>query len=221
MTADLLVAGTFVSGAESLIRRYCGLPDDDGTVATWDYLYYDARPSSPGDDIAPEDVNAAASFGLRVTRDSLEGFNRLRADIAAVLRALPRDVSFEAASDEVLLVIENLMSDLVTGEGSSGMRIPGSDRTLVAAVLHRKRPRLIPLYNRAISDRYALGLKDKAQGRGVNLLLNMREDMNDPRNANALRGIQSRLAVDLDGQPAPSRIRLFDIALWMESRSPP
>ena len=221
MAEELWVAGSAIPDAESLIRSFCGLPGPDGTAITWDYAYYDARPSAPGDDVTPEDVNAAAAFGFRVTRPVLEGFDRARPHIAAVLRELPSDLPFEDADDNVLETIERLFAGIVTDDESSDLAIPGSDRTIVGAVLHRKRPRLIPLYNRSIVDRYALAHKDKSQGRGVNLLRNMRTDLQDPRNAEALRAIQSRLAVDLDGRPVPSRLRLFDIALWMESRVPP
>jgi hypothetical protein len=213
---ELVSAGSPISDAYELIRRYCGLTDPLGTRQVWGYEYFDARPSLAQDEITPEDVAATAALNMRFTRESLEGFLAARDVIRDGLGSLPNDVSLEDASDELLQAIEDLMVGLCEGEGPFAFKIPGAGRAQVSKVLHRKRPRLIPLYDRVISERYAFGRGEKKFGRGLDLLFSLREDLCLEPNALALRSIQSSLSVELDGRIVPSRLRLLDIAIWME-----
>jgi hypothetical protein len=217
---ELVSAGTKIPDAYEHIRRYCGVRDRSGTRQVWGYEYFDARPTLAENEVTPEDVAATAALNMRFTRNSLEGFLDARDVIRHGLGSIPPDVSLEDASDELVGAIEDLMLGLCEGEGPFAFKIPGAGRAQVSKVLHRKRPRLIPLYDRVISERYAFGLGEKRFGRGSDLLLSLREDLRLEQNAQALRSIQGSLVVELDGRIVPSRLRLFDIAIWMEGMPP-
>jgi hypothetical protein len=212
----LVSAGSTISNAYEHIRRYCGLTDPLGTRQVWGYEFFDARPSPAQDEITAEDVAATAALNMRFTRESLEGFWGARDVVRDGLGSIPSDVSLEDASDELLQTIEDLIVGLCDGEGPFAFKIPGAGRAQVSKVLHRKRPRLIPLYDRVISERYAFGKAEKKFGRGIDLLFSLRDDLCLDANAVALRSIQSSLSVELDGRIVPSRLRLLDIAIWME-----
>lgn len=213
---ELVSAGTNIPDAYEHIRRYCGLTDRSGTRQVWGYEYFDARPTLAEDEVTPEDIAATAALNMRFTRDSLEGFLAARDVIRDGLRSISPTVSLEDASDELIQAIEELLLGLCEGQGRLAFKIPGAGRAQVSKILHRKRPRLIPLYDRVISERYAFGLGEKKFGRGIDLLLSLREDLRLEQNAQALRSIQAALSVELDGRVVPSRLRLFDIAIWME-----
>lgn len=212
----LYSAGTNIPDAYEHIRRYCGLADQSGARQVWGYQYFDARPTLAENEITPEDVAATAALNMRFTRHSLEGFLAARDVIHDALGSIPPDVSLEDASDELIQVIEELLLGLCEGQGRFAFKIPGAGRAQISKVLHRKRPRLIPLYDRVISDRYAFGLGEKRFGRGSDLIFSLRGDLQREQNARALRAIQAALSIELDGRTVPSRLRLFDIAIWME-----
>lgn len=212
---ELVSAGTPIPQAFPLIRRYCGLPDERGNREVWGYEYFDARPSQAEDEVTPEDVAATAALNMRFSRETLEGFLAARDVIWDGLRGLPRDLSLEHASDGHVELIEDLLRGLCEGEGSFAYKIPGGARAQVSKVLHRKRPKLIPLYDRVVSERYGFGLGDKRFGRGKDLINAIRDDLRKESNSRALRRIQAELAVEMDGRIVPSRLRLFDIAIWM------
>jgi hypothetical protein len=225
MTQDDLVlisAGSPIPDALTLIRRYCGLATG-ASRELWGYEYFDARPSQAQDEVTPEDLSTTAALNMRFSRECLEGFMSARDIIRAGLAGLPADLSLESAGQAHLERIEDLMKGLCQGEGPFGFRIPDATRAHVSKVLHRKRPRLIPLYDRLVSERYARGLNSKEAGRGVELLRAIRDDMADAGNRDVLARVQESLATELDGRVVPSRLRLFDIAIWMDgsrARSP-
>jgi hypothetical protein len=175
--ARLVVAGSPIPDAEALIRRYCGLPDESGERQVWGYHYFDARPSAADDEVTPEDVSAAAVLNMRFARATLEGLLAARGVIREGLERLPIDLSIEEASDEELDVIDDLLAGLCDGTGPYAFKIPEATRAQISKVLHRKRPRLIPLYDRIIADRYAFGLGDKKLGRGRGFLEAVRDDL--------------------------------------------
>lgn len=211
----LVSAGTPIPQAFSLIRRYCGLPDEGGKREVWGYEYFDARPSQAENEVTPEDVAATAALNVRFGRETLEGFLAARDVIRDALRGLPCDQSLEGASAGHVELIDDLLRGLCEGEGAFAYKIPGAARAQVSKVLHRKRPKLVPLYDRVVSERYAFGFGDKRFGRGKDLINAIRDDLRDESNSRVLRRIQAELAVEMDGRIVPSRLRMFDIAIWM------
>ncbi len=215
----LVIGGREISDPLESIRRYCGLPFGAGESEVWGYEYYDAQPSDSNGEVTAEDLMATAALNMRFTRGCLEGFIRARPIVGEGLAQLSPELALEDALDDQLQIIEDLHQGLAQGTGPFAWKIDGADRALISKVLHRKRPRLIPLYDRATSERYAAGLGDKKFGKGIDLLKAMRTDMADPKNNEALRAIQAHLAIELDGKRVPSRLRLLDIAIWMADRT--
>lgn len=196
----LVVAGAPIEGAEGAIGRYCGIGGE-----VWAYAYFDALPAPPGPGFARADVTAAAALHAGLSKADLEWFVRRAGDLAAVLGTLPDGPGLEAVDEPVLEGLAAVQE--LVDEG-------GATLSLISKVLHRRRPRLVPIYERATARRYA-----DAPGRSnwQRLILGLRADLLDRGNAAALEGIQGRLAVALDGGVVPSRLRLLDIAIWMEA----
>lgn len=86
---------------------------------------------------------------------------------------------------------------------------------LLTKVLHRLRPRLLPIDDRAVSRRYARAAGTTGRLPFDALVAALRDDLRDPDNAAALDGTGGRLAADLAPAPVPTPLRLLDIAVWM------
>jgi len=70
-----------------------------------------------------------------------------------------------------------------------------------------------------MSDWYAHALGERGAGRPPELLHRLRADLRDPANHAGLTQVQHLIAVTGDGALVPSRLRLFDIAVWMAART--
>lgn len=197
----LVAAGTRIEDAGGLVRRHLGL---SSPAESWAAPLYDERPSSRSS-VETSDLLAAAALGVRITKDSLAAFSLAKPRLDRALLRLPEDVGLDQADDALLVAV----SDALTGSSL--------EPTLAAKLLHRVRPRLIPPYDRAISDWYARALGSRDAGRLPALLAHLRDDLRNPINTTGLRRLQALIAVEADGALVPTRLRLFDIAIWMSA----
>ncbi len=193
MSSILTMAGRPLHNAEDNIRRYCGLPWSGGAAEVWAYAYFDAIPTNP-DTIEPIDVVATAALHPKLTQADLTWFLRRGGDLNAWLANVP-DVDLAHADAAVL-------DDLprIAGEGVQV--------SLLTKVLHRKRPGLIPMLDRAPLDWYRFKLSSRgaaAWGEWVRLLA---EDL--AANKDVLSSLRTIVPL--------SHLRLADIAIWMEGR---
>lgn len=196
-----------VPDAEDRIRRYCGLPWSGGDAEVWAFHYADARPSSLDDDVTTDDVLTAAVMHPGLTRSDLEWFARRAAGLRETLAELPADLGLGRADDSVIRSLAQLPR----------LGVEGTSLSLVTKVLHRKRPRLVPMLDRALLDWYRPLIGQRGQAAWPALVEALRHDLQLSSNRCALVDIATEL---LDLLPVvPTALRMLDIVIWMESRS--
>ncbi len=190
----LLCAGRVVPDAVDRIRRYCGLVWSGGGPEVWAYAYFDTLPTGPTDELGPADVLAAAALHPGLSRADLEYFVVARGRLEDWLAGLPDVDLANAADDEVagLRLLPALTGGLVS-------------LSLLTKVLHRKRPGLIPLCDRAILDWYRPITGARGEKAWPALVDALQADLADQENAAVLATA-----------PAGIRpLRALDIAVWM------
>ncbi len=139
---SLVVAGRRILNSWDRLARYCGLRWSGGPPETWAYRYYDALGSQDRDRVDARDVLAAGALHPGLTRADLAFFRDDIHHLEPWLRRLP-DVPLGDAYPRVVEAVASLASwDLPI------------TLSLLTKVLHRKRPRLIPLLDRDVLDFY-------------------------------------------------------------------
>ncbi len=212
---SLHAAGAPIPDARQLVETYCGLPDSGGHRSHWAYAYFDAVDHDP-DDVAPQDITACAALHARFSQPALDSFIRQRGRLRQLLTEIPADVDLADADDALLRHLEAIVSGLAEGSGEYGPALPDTGRALVSKVLHRKRPRLIPMFDKAIADRYSRRLPDRRAIRGPAFASLVRNDLADPWNREVLAAIRSSLSRGLADQSVPTNLRVLDISVWMD-----
>jgi hypothetical protein len=195
-----------IVGAWDRLRRYCGLAWSGGPPETWAYCYYDDVDTEGGDLVSPTDVLAAAALHPGLSRTDLAYFHDERQRLADWLSDVPNDVELSDAGDGLL---EHLQSPATWAAPVS--------LSLLSKVLHRKRPRLVPIVDRALLDWYrpVTGQRTATAAWGA-LLENLRADLGG-ENALMLEMLGVRLSSELGRKL--TRLRLADITVWMGSRA--
>jgi hypothetical protein len=196
---SITAAGVAIPDAGELVRRHLGLTEPP---EYWSAPLYDRSPD-PEARIGNADLLAATALGVRITSAALADFGAARASLNAVLDRLPPALSLEAADDAVL----TWLGDALTGTAL--------DANVAAKLLHRVRPRLVPPLDRTIVDWYARGTGNRSAGKLPNLLFAIRADLQAQENQASLMKLQQVIATENDGALVRTRLRLFDIALWM------
>lgn len=204
--ADVLVcAGRRIPKFSDHIRRYCGLPWSGGSAETWAFPYYEGVPTRPGHGVDPTDVLACAALHPGLRHTDLAFFAERADRLEAWLALLPADVDLADADESTVAHIASL-PELTDEVGLS----------LLSKVAHRKRPRLVPLFDRALSDWYRLLSKARGVTGWPDLVGTLRLDLDRASNRGVLADLQSELAEELD-TAVPTALRLVDIAIWMTS----
>lgn len=209
MVAEALVcAGRPVLNARDQIRRYCGLPWSGGEPETWAYEFFDAIPTGPGDQITPADLLPSAALHPGFGRDEAVFFNTGGAEACEEwLSGLPLNVDLADADEQTL----ERLSELPRISEKIGLSI-------VSKVVHRKRPSLIPLFDRAIVDWYRMVTRVRGEAAWPALIRALKADLAMDENRGFFSDTRDELALELSG-PIPSDLRLLDIAVWMDGRS--
>jgi hypothetical protein len=122
------------------------------------------------------------------------------------LEPLPRDVDLAEAKDRTVAHVASL-SELTNEVGLS----------LLSKVAHRKRPRLVPLFDRAISDWYRPITGIRGVAGWSSLVGALRQDLSQTSNRHALTYLFEKLNAEILTVPVPTALRLADIAIWMAS----
>lgn len=212
---DIVAAGRVVPDGMDRIRRYCGREWSGGPGnEVWAWEYYDQVPTPRDNRVGTTDVLAASSLHPGISQSDLTFFVRQADVLAEWLTLLDPDVCLHSADEATL--------DHVA---SAAAFEPHVSLTLLTKVLHRKRPRLIPLLDRHVVDWFRPITKERSPSRAWDPLLRaMREDADDDRlsvTSVALREFETATSPDRIGGHARnslSLIRAVDIAIWMGSR---
>lgn len=187
-------AGRPVPDAGDRIRRYCGLAWSGGGPEVWAYAYYDTLPTGPPDELGPADVLAASALHPGLSRADLEYFIVARGRLEDWLAGLP-DVDVADATDDDIVGLR-LLPGLTGGSVSL---------SLLTKVMHRKRPGLIPLFDRAILDWYRPITGARGEKAWPALVDALHADTANPNNG----------AVLATAPAAIRPLRALDIAVWM------
>lgn len=146
---QLRVGGVVVSRSDAfaMARRY--LTERAG----WSYPSYDGYQKASalgalvdGDFLAPALLNVP-----RISVRAYEGLQRVRPDLQAALDAVSPESQLEHAADKDLEHLGRLFSVL------DGAGVHGVSATILAKILHRKRPGFIPLYDDQVRRVYQDG----------------------------------------------------------------
>lgn len=204
---ELICAGRPILDAHDNIRRYCGLSWSGGEPESWAYDYFDTVPTGPGDLPGPPDLLAAAALQPGFGRPEMAFFN----DGGAVacerwLVPLPSDLDLADADEGVLSHLATL-SEVADEKWLS----------ILSKVAHHKRPRLVPLFDRAIADWYRPATGQRGIAAWPALVRAMHADLAASDNRRWLAGVREELALELSGV-VPSDLRLMDIGIWMSGR---
>jgi hypothetical protein len=206
MTA-LLAGGRPIPAALDLIRRYCGLPWRGGEPETWAYRYFDVIEDSQPTGLRPVDVLVTSALHPSLRQVDLAWFWEHAVDLTQLLGDLPLEADLATADPEVVARIQAL------GARLGDARV---DLSLLTKVLHRKRPALVPMLDRAMLDRYRAKLPARGIESWSDLVLLLRDDLRRPDNRSALAATAESLSTELS--VVPTALRLVDIAVWMSAR---
>ena len=180
-------------------------------ASAWAYPAYDAY-DTRSDPHSIEDADLLAPVLLNVNRLTLKayyGLQEQRDRLQDSLAAIPEDAELTSAGDDDLEPIRMLFSVL------DNPGIPDVQGTILAKILHRKRPGFIPLYDERVRRCYQVGQRAPLpvrRGRPwgeffVALAMAMRNDLVDQRDAWA------EIAA-LATNPRISLLRALDIVAW-------
>src|SRR3546814_70870 len=89
---------------------------------------------------------------------------------------------------------------------------------LLSKVAHRKRPRLVPIWDRAVADRYEQGARGPRNNAWRSFVAAFSDDLRDDRNREQLDGLSQQVRSALTSPGAPTSLRVLDIAAWMSAR---
>jgi len=203
-----------VFDAETLLEEYVG-PRRRGQ--RYAYPHYDGLVTN-GDPnrLCTGDLLAPSLLGAPVDLDRMATLTALMPLMQRGLDALPPQVSIMGAGSEVLNQVAALY-DPLDDPSISDRDVKGS---LLAKVLHRKRPALIPLFDSRVRDFYRTEGAVPPAPRGARtfreymelLIPVIRDDLRE--NAEEFNDL-TRLARE-DGPPL-TPLRVLDIIVWMSS----
>lgn len=133
--------------AEAFVRRYLTQPAEN-----WAYPAYDGYPGGPAGELTAQDLFAPALLNAGISKlSSYYAFIALLPELNARLAHVPAGVSLGAATDPQLEAVADLIA-LLDAPGLPGIRL-----TKFSKVIHRKRPQIVPLYDKHIARCYQDG----------------------------------------------------------------
>lgn len=202
---SLVLGNRVVDDPEDRVRRYCGLPWSGGAPEVWAWPYYDAIQTDP-DRIGPVDVLSCAALHPGLSKSDLSFFLEERRELEGFVTVLPGNVDLSDAPQGVVDRVTEL----------ERLRGPVS-LSLLSKVFHRKRPRLVPILDKAIVDWYRPVTGKRGGAAWASIVGELRTDVAEPSNHSALEAVSNDVSAQL-GDSGPSLIRIADIAIWMATR---
>lgn len=187
------MAGRPLPDAADHLRRYVGLPWTGGAPEVWAYRYFDVLDDTDPSDVLPVDVLAAAALHPILTQSDLTWFVERREHLREFLATV---------ENTNLAVTDPARLDVLLDLAHTGVQL-----SLLTKVLHRKRPRLIPLLDRRLTDWYRFQLPERGVTSWPHLTRALARDL--AANREVLETLQPVVPL--------SHLRIADIAIWMEA----
>lgn len=209
MSATVLeLGGRELPDALDDVRRYCGLPWSGGQGEVSAFAYYDALAERREDDIVrPVDVLSAAALHPGLRWRDLQYFSWEAPKLEAWLSTIPAGVDLADADKHLVEEVARIPERF---DGHPGLSI-------LLKVLHAKRPRLVPILDRTLTDWYRSISSRRGESAWEDCVMLLHGDLASPSNRAVLRAIRSEVGVEL-GAVVPSELRIADIAIWMQVR---
>lgn len=203
----LVLAEREIRDAEDRVRRYCGLPWSGGSDETWAYRYFDAVADVEPDTVAAVDVLAAGALSVGLSRADLTWFWTAGEQLGSFLAELPKDIHLADADTRTVELVQRVA--LMAADSDS------VSVSLMSKVLHRKRPALIPMLDKATQDHYRAQLPTRGEATYPSLVTALQADLR--RNHEALERLSRELSAELGQTITP--LRIVDIAIWMSQHT--
>ena len=203
-----------VFDAESLLEEYLG-PRRRGL--RYAYPYYDGLVTNGDPDLlCTGDLLAPALLGVGVDVDRLHTLTALMPLLQRALDKLPPGIELIEA-DDVTLDLVAALYDPLDDPDVSDRDVKGS---LIAKVLHRKRPALVPLFDSKVRIFYqhencvpAAPKDGRSWRQYMELLVRaMQADLRE--NAEEFQRLATLVPT---GGPRVTALRMLDIVVWMSS----
>lgn len=202
--------------AQRIVRTYTQ-PVATNRPTRRDYYawpFYDGLDAhSTPDELSDGDLLAPVLLNVNVGIHGFATLQALRGDLVERLAHVPRDVDLADASDGQIRTVVHVFAVL------DGTRTLGVGGTTLSKVLHRKRPRLIPLHDRHVRAAYVPGRVTSARHHSwaeyLSLLMKeMRDDL----------AASESISMSLEAIPAESdvvltRLRALDVLAWHRGKS--
>ena len=209
MSASVLeLGGRELPDALDDVRRYCGLPWSGGQGEVSAFAYYDALSERREDDVVrPVDVLSTAALHPGLRWRDLQYFSYEAPRLQSWLERIPAGVDLADADGDLVDEVARLPERF---DGHPGLSI-------LSKVLHAKRPRMIPILDRTLTDWYRPISSRRGESAWRDCVRLLHGDLAAPSNRTVLRAIRSELGEDL-GAVVPSELRIADMAIWMQVR---
>ena len=177
------------AASADLVRRY---------YVTFPGRWFDITPDTDPYRFTLTDVAALAVLDVNIPSWSIEAL-LTDVEFGRLLRELPLNLGLAQSDSKDVEPAEEMWQRLRS--------LKGIGRTKTSKLLARKRPHLIPVYDRVV-DR-ALGLRSSPDGWSY-----FRTQLNRPQLVDAIRGLRESAQVPA----AVSDLRLLDVAIWTTHR---
>ena len=216
MQDEVHAAGRTLTGLYDAVAQYCGAPFGEQRPETWAFPYFDLIPLDESRGFSHLDVVASAALHPNLRNEDLRYFDDLniKSEWASLLHSLPEDLDLGDAEHFHVQQIARIYQDLQGFTSPNGYK---PSLSLLTKVLHRRRPRLIPIFDRAMIDFYRPVTRQRGESTWPQLVEALHGDLANPENRNVLRWVAEGVMDRID-QPgaALSELRCFDIAVWMK-----
>jgi hypothetical protein len=128
----------------------CEIPDAEKIVQAkfrfFPWAWYDAVVTPP-DEIDPVDFAITIAMNSRATASRMKAFMDRKAALDRLLREVPRDMDLTPATPDKVF-------DAVRAIFTEACEANGTKLAVSSKVLHRKRPRLVPMLDSIVVDRH-------------------------------------------------------------------
>jgi Family of unknown function (DUF6308) len=216
MYREIHIAGRPFGDIYEPVARYCGVPLNGNPPEIWAFPYYDLIEVDGSDRLSSLDVVASAAMQPRISREDYGYFgdHRIRDAWSSWLRELPEEAQLGRSSLSTVAHLQGLFEVLQSLE-SPNAHTPSL--SLLTKVLHRRRPHLIPIFDRSVVDFYRPVTRQRGEASWPLLVEALDRDLSEVLNYEVLERIAAEV-MDAIGQRYDrlSALRCLDIAVWMK-----
>ena len=184
-----------------LVRRYM-----DGEVAEGAFLGYDSYTTNDDPNVLVDgDLLAPGLLGVPVDGQTFLRLREARERLQEALSALPDDMSLAEAPDDVLTALGTPFAVIDDG------LVTGARGVILSKILHRKKPRLIPVYDQFVWAVYSCRLGHDPKRHWSEFFTALASEMRtDLQQAPGLWG---------RWEPEVTALRALDMAVWQLGRN--